>query len=185
LTANVLLKGGGTGAAPSSSSITDNGATVSTTELLRPGNPCRITSSVTLSPTTAVICSWTLPASALNWFWECSGTYSITGGTTPDLTLQMNASQAPTSENGQAQIGSTPAGTTVNVSQSGYNSSSSSGVQTIFAATTSISTVANAPWNTSGVIQASATAGTFAIQGLLSGITPAGSIAVGSWCSLQ
>jgi hypothetical protein len=105
------------------------------------------------------------------------------------LTLQMNASQAPTSENGQAIIGSLTASAAVTQTfQTGAGTSTSAGAQTIFAdsPTIAITTVTNSPWSTSGSIQASATSGTFAIQALLSGTgSPAGTIAVGSGCTIQ
>lgn len=152
-------------------------------------NKCAPTSAVTLSGTTAIICTWTLPNAAKTWFWQCSGTYSITAGTTPGLTLQMNAAQAPTNETGQAIIGSLAAsGAITQTFQTGLGTSTSAGAQTVFAdsPTVAITTVANAPWSTSGSIQASATSGTFAIQALLSGTgTPAGTINVGSGCTIQ
>ena len=172
----------------STEAMTTNGGT-STNLLLLPGNGCKITGPVTLSGTTAVVCSWTtLPNSAQTWAWQCHGSYNITGGTTPGLTLQMNASQAPTSETGNAVVGSlTASGAVTQTFQTGSSTSTSSGVQTIFAdsPTVAITTVTNAPWETSGTIQASATSGTFAIQAVLSGTgTPAGAINAGSTCLL-
>jgi hypothetical protein len=155
--------------------------------LLRSGLPCRVTSAVTLSGTTAVICTWSLPAVAKTWAYQCQGTYNITAGTTPALTLQMNASQTPTSETGEAMIGTVSAsGTTTQIFNTGANTATASGVQTIFAdALATITTLTSAPWQASGTVQASATAGTFAIQAVLSGTgTPAGTISVGSTCLL-
>lgn len=161
----------------------DVGTQGASTGLLRTGDVCRITAAVTLSGTTAVICTWSLPAAAATWAWQCMGQYSITAGTTPGLTLQMNASQAPTSETGQAQINVTSATIT---GSSGAATQTTSGVQTILAGGSVGTTVSNATWTSNGTIQASATAGTFAIQGVLSGTgTPAGTILVGSVCTLN
>jgi hypothetical protein len=161
----------------------DVGTQGASTGLLRTGDVCRITSAVTLSGTTAVICTWSLPAVAVTWAWQCMGQYSITAGTTPGFTLQMNASQAPTSETGLAQINITSA--TISGS-SGGATQTSAGVQTILAGGSVGTTVANAEWTSSGTVQASATAGTFAIQAVLSGTgTPAGTVLVGSTCTLN
>jgi hypothetical protein len=150
---------------------------------------CKITSAITLSGTTAVVCSWTLPNSAQTWAWQCSGTYNITAGTAPGLTLQMNAAQAPTSETGNALVGTVTSGgaaANAQVFLAGSGTSTSAGVQTILAsALSTITTLTSAPWSSSGTIQASATSGTFAIQAVLSGTgTPAGTISVGSTCTL-
>jgi hypothetical protein len=151
-------------------------------------NTCALTSAVTLSGTTAVICIWTFPNTALTWFYQCFGTYSITAGTTPALTLQMNASQAPTNETAQAAIGTLTASSTVaQVYHTNSGTSSSAGVQTIMAdGTTTITTLANTPWSVSGSIQSATASGTFAIQALLSGTaSPAGTVNVGSGCTIE
>jgi hypothetical protein len=156
--------------------------------LFRGGEACRITSAVNLTGTTAVVCSWTLPAVAKTWAYQCQGTYNITAGTNPALTLQMNASQAPTSETGEAMIGTVSAsGTATQIFNTGANTvATTAGVQTIFAdALTTITTLTSAPWQASGTVQASATAGTFSIQAVLSGTaSPTGTISVGSTCIL-
>jgi hypothetical protein len=148
--------------------------------LARAGKVCRITSAVTLStasPTT--ICSWSLPAVAKIWFWQCSGTYTLTSGTNPTFGLGMNASQRPTSETGNGIIWSA-----ASVQTFGSSTATASGNQRIMTGVTN--TTVNAPWQSSGTIQPSATAGTFAITGALGGTgTPAGTVNVGSGCTLQ
>jgi hypothetical protein len=166
----------------STEAMITNGGT-STNLLLLPGNTCKISSPITLSTTTAVICSWTLPNSATQVSWDCYGQYSITAGTTPGLTLQMNASQTPTVEDGLAQINVTSATLT---GSSGGATTTSSGATTILAGGSVGTTVSNASWVTTGVLTPNATSGTFAIQGILTGTgTPAGTILVGSVCHLM
>lgn len=147
--------------------------------LIRLGlNSCRVTSAVTLSTAATTICTWSLPALAKTWAWQCSGTYSITAGTTPAFGLGMNASQTPT-ETGNASINTTLSGT----STQGSATATTSGNQSILTGGT-LTTITSAPWSSSGTIQASATAGTFAITGILTGTTPAGTVNVGSTCYL-
>lgn len=148
--------------------------------LVRAENVCRITSAVPLSsafPTT--ICSWSLPAVAKIWFWQCSGTYTLASGTNPTFGLGMNASQTPTSETGNGIIWSA-----ASVQTFGSSTATASGNKSIMTGVTN--TTVNAPWQSSGTIQASATAGTFAITGTLGGTgTPAGRVNIGSGCTLQ
>jgi hypothetical protein len=156
--------------------------------LFRTALACRITAAVTLSTAATTICSWSLPASAKIWAWQCSGTYNITAGTSPEFAIGLNASQTPTSETGNAAIYSTgsangsPSATAVFAT--GSNTFTTSGNNVLFTPTAVITTVTNAPWTSSGTIQASGTAGTFAITGILTGTTPAGTVSVGSTCEL-
>ena len=148
--------------------------------LMRVGNVCRITSAVTLSTASpTMICSWGLPAVASVWFWHCSGTYTLTSGTNPTFGLGMNASQRPTSETGNGIIWSA-----ASAQRFGSSTARSSGNQSIMTGVTN--TTANAPWQSSGTIQASATAGTFAITGILGGAgRRAGTVNIGSGCTLE
>ncbi len=180
ISANVIPKAVGTTPQLSASSITDNGATIISTELFREGNACRITSAVTLTSGTPVtLCSWSLPATALTWSWQCRGIYSLTAGTTPTFKVEMNASQAPTSETGSANIYSTLTGTST---QATVTSTSAGNVLILTGAT---SATANEQFETFGTIQASATAGTFAITVDEGGsASPAGTVNVGTVCRL-
>jgi hypothetical protein len=147
--------------------------------LIRDANSCRITSAITLSTSATTVCSYSLPAAARTWAWSCNGTYSITSGTTPTLTVGMNASQTPTSETGNASIYSTLTGTNTQ----GTVTSTSSGNQNILTGA-AVTTITNAFWTAFGTVQASGTAGTFAITATLGGSSPAGTIAIGSSCQI-
>lgn len=160
-----------------------NGAQGNETGLFRSGMPCRITAAITLSTAATTLCTWNLPALAKTWSWDCSGAYSITAGTTPAFGLGMNASQTPTSETGNGVISSVTAGTTI-VDTNNQATATASGNQSIITGAT-VTTVTNAYWNSYGTVQASATAGTFAITGILTGTTPAGTVTVGSECTLN
>jgi len=180
LAANALIKSGGS-AAPSASSVTDNGVTISSTELLRVGNVCRVTSAVTLTPGTPVtVCSWSLPATALSWSWRCSGLYTLSAGSIPTLKIEMNPSQAPSAMTGAANILSNQSGTSTQATVS----STSSGNTLILTGATN--TTANAQFSTFGFLTASATAGTFSITADEGGsISPAGTVNVGTVCTLE
>lgn len=154
-----------------------NGTAADETGLLR-WNTCKITTAVTLSTSATTICSWSLPAVAKTWSWQCSGIYSLTAGTTPTFILGMNPSQAPTSETGSASILSTLTGTST---QATVTATASGNTNILTGAT---NTQANAQFTTFGTIQASATAGTFAITGTMGGTTPAGTVNVGTTCQL-
>lgn len=155
-----------------------NGTGSDESDFLRSANSCRPTTAITLSTSPTTVCTWSLPALAKTWSWSCSGIYSLTAGTTPTLIIGMNASQAPTSETGSASILSTLTGTST---QATVTSTSSGNVNILTGAT---NTQANAQFTTFGTIQASGTAGTFAITATMGGTTPAGTVNVGTVCSL-
>jgi hypothetical protein len=164
-----------------------NGTLNDESGLLRQGQ-CRITGAITLSTAATTICSWQLQAIAKTWAWQCSGTYNITAGTAPEFAIGLNASQTPTSETGNAAIYSTGSAngspSVAAVFATGSNTFTTSGNNVLFTPTAAITTVTNAPWTSSGTIQASAAQGTFAITGILTGTTPAGTVSVGSTCQL-
>jgi hypothetical protein len=145
-------------------------------------NTCKPTSNITLSTSPTDVCSFSLPAVAKTWSWQCQGIYSITAGTSPTFSIGMNASQAPTSETGSAVLASTSSGATVTES-SGTTTATAAGNQNI-ATTPAVTTITNGVWSSFGTIQASATAGTFAITATLGGTTPAGTVNVGTTCML-
>ena len=159
-----------------------NGTAANETALLRTGMPCRITAAVSLTVGggSQTVCSWSLPASAKTWYWECNGTYNVSAGTTPTFGIGMNASQAPTSETGNASIDSTLTGTSTQNSAT----STSSGNQSILTGGT-LTTITNAWWSSFGTIQASATAGTFAVTAIVNGTSAVGQVNVGSGCTLN
>lgn len=142
---------------------------------------CKVTSAIVLSGSPTNICAWTLPnAAGLTWAWQCTGSYTITAGTTPNFQIGMNASTAPTSETGDADIYSTLTGTHT---QSGPITSTSSGNQNILTGT-NVTTVTGASWRSWGTIQAASATGTFAITGALGGTTPAGTVNTDTNCIL-
>jgi hypothetical protein len=149
-------------------------------------NQCKVNGAITLSTSPTTICSWTLPNAAQTWSWFCNGSYSITAGTTPEISLGMNASQAPTTETGHGLIGSV--GSSVSAVQAfTYNSATSTSAGNVPFATPTVvlTTVTDSPFQAWGIIQASATSGTFAITALLSGTTPAGTIVTGTICNIE
>jgi hypothetical protein len=160
-----------------------NAAQGDETGLVRAGNPCRVTSVVNLTTAGGAtnICSWSLPAVAKTWAWQCQGTYGVTSGTTPAVVIGMNASQIPTSETGSGVIATVSAGATI-VESNGTATSTSAGDVTLVTTGGAITTITNGLWSSFGTIQASATAGTFAIRGTITGTTAVGTINVGTTC---
>jgi hypothetical protein len=149
--------------------------------LIRSGMPCRITTAVTLSTSATNICSWSLPAVAKTWAWRCDVRWAVTAGTTPTISFGMNASQTPTSETGSGSILTTNTGTSTQSSAT----STSSGSQNIITSPTLTTSATLFQASTFGTVQASATAGTFALNATGAGASFAGTIGVGSVCTLQ
>ncbi|HUD64666.1 MAG TPA: hypothetical protein VMQ17_08815 [Candidatus Sulfotelmatobacter sp.] len=152
--------------------------------LLRPGfDSCRVTADITLPVNTATtVCSWSLPALAKAWAWQCEIPWVISAGTgTNTLAIIANASQTPTAAtNGFAEILTTNTGTateaTTAISASGATTLLTSG--TITPAATVFSA------RTSGTVLASGTAGTFAIQMTAAGTTATAAAKAGATCLL-
>jgi hypothetical protein len=143
-------------------------------------NQCKINSVVnmTVNATLVPFCTWTLPNSAQSWGWQCSGTYTTT--TSADtLSLAYTLAHAPTTVTGNAIIYTTNTG----VSTSGSITSTGTGSQ-IMLTSSGVSSVINLPFTISGVIEASATSGTFVLSASLTGISPSGSINPGTTCSI-
>ena len=179
LSTNVIPKAS-SGTALTNSSITDN-LVVSSTEFFRPINACRLTTDTALSTSATNICSFSLPASALGWAWQCDILWNVTAGTTPTIAIGVNPSQTPTATtNGYAEIKTSNANAategTAAISASGATSLLTSGTltpaATIFSATTF------------GTIAASGTAGTFAITMTGTGASFAGNAKAGTACYL-
>jgi hypothetical protein len=158
----------------------------STNEIINPSTvlllpQCKIIAAVnmTVSGTHYTFCSWNLPNSAQTWAWQCSGTYT-TSTASDTFALGYTASQAPTGATGNAIIYSTLTGTSTAGS---VTSTTSTANQTILTGAT-VSSVTSEPFTTSGVIQASATAGTFVLTGTLTGTSPSGSVNPGTTCQI-
>jgi len=147
--------------------------------MIRTADACKPTTALTLTSSAQNWCSWSLPASTKVWNWKCEGTYSMSAGSSPTLVMDMNASQAPGTEVGNGVISTVSAGTAI-VQTNGTGTSASTGPQTIMTSGAITTPVTNAYWSSSGMISASATAGTFAIQFLTAVGT--GTINAGSVC---
>jgi hypothetical protein len=146
-------------------------------------NSCRVTADITLPVNTATtVCSWSLPASAHAWAWQCEIPWVISAGSgTNTLAIIANPSQTPTAAtNGFAEILTTNTGTatelTTAISASGGTTLLTSG--TITPAATVFSA------RTSGTLLASGTAGTFAIQMTAAGTTATAAAKAGATCIL-
>jgi len=153
------------------------------TGLLRVGNACHVTADITLPVNTATtVCTWSLPALAKAWAWQCQIPWAITAGTgTNTLAIIANPSQTPTAAtNGSAEIKTTNTNTatelTTAISASGGTTLLTSGTITP-GATVFMS-------STSGTLLASATAGTFAIQMTAAGTTATAAAKAGATCLL-
>lgn len=148
------------------------------------GYSCAFSSPVTLTNGSYVtVCSWNLAQfSNYQWGWHCKFDWDLTTlGTSPTLAIAMNASVAPTSENGSAVIYTANSGT-VTRTEAHNVSSTSTGDQAIL---TSASPGGTGYYEveTWGTIQA--LGGTFKIDAKLAGSTAAGNIGVSSTCVLR
>jgi hypothetical protein len=151
--------------------------------LVRSGNACRVTADITLPVNTATtICTWSFPAIAKAWAWQCQIPWVISAGSgTNTLAIIANPSQTPTAAtNGSAEIKTTNTNTateaTTAISASGGTTLLTSGTITP-AATVFMS-------STSGTLLASGTAGTFAIQMTAAGTTATAAAKAGATCVL-
>lgn len=149
--------------------------------LFRPGaGSCRVNSAITGSTSATNVCSWSLPALSLIWAFQCEILWQVSAGTTPTISFGINASQAPTTETALSSILTTNTGTQTN----GSVTATASGNQNILTSPTLTPAATNFQAKVSGVVQASATAGTFAVTFTLGGTTPTGQITPGSSCLL-
>jgi hypothetical protein len=155
-----------------------NGTAADESALLR-WNNCKPTAVTLNSASFTTFCSWTLPAVAKTWAFQCNGTYTLTAGTTPTLIIGFIAAQTPSAVAITSSIGSTLTG----VSTQGTNTTANTSQQTVLTGTTN--TQANAPFSIYGSVTASATSGTFILNAELGGsVSPAGTINFGSSCEI-
>jgi len=149
---------------------------------VRAGNACRVTADITLPVNTATnVCSWSLPAVAKAWGWQCSLIWTVTVGTgTNTMSVGVNASQTPTgATNAAATIDVTTA--TLTGSQAAVPLSASGAVNILTSGTYSpAATLEQA--QTSGTLLASGTAGTFAVTMTAAGTTATAAAKAGSTC---
>lgn len=135
--------------------------------LLNSGNRCNVNTAVSLSGATT-ICSWTLPNAAKIWGWQCVWSWNLTTlGTTPTLSVGMNAAQAPTSpgEVGSASIYTSNAGASTQANAVAFTTTGNNNILT----SGSPAGTGSYRVETSGTINASATSGTFALTATLAG----------------
>lgn len=161
-----------------------NGSAGDESGVFRPGtSSCRVTADITLpvnTPTT--VCSWTLPAIAKAWAWQCQIPWVISAGTgTNTLAIIANPSQTPTgATNGAAEIKTT----NTNTATEQVTAISASGATTLLTSGTITPSATVFMSSTSGTLLASATAGTFTIQMTAAGTTATAAAKAGSTCIL-
>lgn len=146
-------------------------------------NTCKVSSDITLTVNTNItVCTWSLPAVAKTWAWQCKVPWVISAGSgTNTLSIGVNASQTPTATTtASANIYTTNTGTqtaaNVNVAASGAINVLTS--PTITPAATVFQS------ETSGTLAASGTAGTFTITMNAAGTTATAAAKAGATCLL-
>ena len=153
------------------------------TGLFRSANSCRVTADITLTVNTPItICTWSLPAMAKAWAWQCKIPWVLSAGTgTNTLAIIANPSQTPTgATNGSAEIKTTNA----NVATEATTAISTSGGTTLLTSPTLTPVATVFMSSTSGTLLASGTAGTFAIQMTAAGTTATAAAKAGATCLL-
>jgi hypothetical protein len=163
--------------------IIGNGTNGDESGLLR-WNTCKVTADITLPVNTATtVCSWSLPAVARAWGYNCYLIWTITVGTgTNTMSVGVNASQTPTAAtNVAATILATTA--TLTGSDAAVPLSASGAVNILTSGTyTPAATLEQA--SSFGTLLASATAGTFAVTMTAAGTTATAAAKAGSTCQL-
>jgi len=147
--------------------------------LLSANNQPQVTASYTNATTTpSTFQTWTLPASAQNYSYECRGVYS-SSASTATLALSVNSSVAPTSLMASARIFTTLTGTSTDATVT----TTSSGNQAVLTGATPNATSTNYQFSIYGTIEEPGAGGTFAIQAAAGG---AGTVTIlrGSTCTL-
>jgi hypothetical protein len=163
--------------------IGNGGSSTDETGLWRSANSCRVTADITLTVNTPItICTWSLPAVAKAWAWQCKIPWVLSAGTgTNTLAIIANPSQTPTgATNGSAEIKTTNA----NVATEATTAISASGGTTLLTSPTLTPVATVFVSSTSGTLLASGTAGTFAIQMTAAGTTATAAAKAGATCLL-
>jgi hypothetical protein len=160
------------------------GTPQSETAFLRSGNTCAVTADIVLTVNVASnICSFSLPALAKAWAFQCDVQWTITAGTgTNNFAIAVNPSQTPTgTTNGIAQVYTATAGTQT------YGSAaiSASGATTLLTGATYTPAATVQLAKAYGTILASSSAGTFAITATANGTTATAAVKAGSACWLN
>lgn len=162
---------------------TGGNATIYTGGLSRFNNACRVTVDITLTVNTDItICTWSLPATAKAWAFQCRIPWVISAGTgTNTLAIKVNPSQTPTGTTGaMAEIKTSNA----NAATEAYANFSTSGATTILTSGTITPAATVFQSEISGTVLASATAGTFAIVMQAAGTTATAAAKAGATCWL-
>ena len=207
ITANVLPKSGGAGAAPLASLLTDAGTTLtyagtggvslagSAPAVVTPGttpylnmntlvnnaqNKCTFAftvSTFTLALSPLNLCTFTLPNAATTWAWSCSAGWSNPAGTTPTFAVGVNWAQAPSAAFQMANI------YTTNAEVGTQGSTASTSNANILATGTIVNAATIFQTTFSGTFTSSATSGQFHPTASLTGTGATGTM-VGS-CTIQ
>jgi len=157
------------------------GASGDDTALIRDGNIKRLTTDTALATSATNVFQWSLPASAKPWAFRADIIWSVTAGTTPTLSIGVNASQTPTgTTNAAASILTTNA----DVGTEGTAAISASGAINVL--TTGTLTPSGTLFQAQifGTLLASGTAGTFSITMTGTGAGFAGTASAGSFATI-
>jgi hypothetical protein len=139
------------------------------------------TSTLTLALSPVSICAYTLPATALAWYWQCSMTWSNPAGTTPTFAIGVTWAHAPSAASQLENIYTTNGGAVAGIST---QASTATTTNAVIGATGTLTNSANLfQAYASGTFTGSATSGTFSPTLTLTG-TGATGTAVGG-CTIQ
>jgi hypothetical protein len=135
------------------------------------------TTTFTLALSPVSLCTYTLPATAVTWYWSCTIGWSNVAGTTPTLAVGEKWANAPSAAFGMANILTTNTGTGT---QGAISTTTNSNILTT-GTLTNAATIFQA--TASGTFTGSATSGTFSPTVSLTGTSATGT-AVGG-CTIQ
>jgi hypothetical protein len=169
--------------AAASGGVLQVGTTLNSENGLVRAGQCRVTADITLPVNTATtVCTWSLPATARAWAWQCEIPWVISAGSgTNTIAIIANPSQTPTAAtNGFAEILTTNTGTATELT----TAISVSGATTLLTSPTITPAATVFSARTSGTLLASGTAGTFSIQMTAAGTTATAAAKAGATCLL-
>lgn len=150
---------------------------------VRSSGSCNVIADITLPVNTATnVCSFTLPAIAYTWSFQCKIPWVISAGTgTNTIAIAVNPQQTPAATTGaMAEIKST----NTNTATEAYANFSTSGATTILTSGTITPSATVFQSEISGTLSAPATSGTFAIQMTAAGTTATAAAKAGATCWL-
>jgi hypothetical protein len=161
-----------------------NGTIGTESGFVRSANSCALSSDTTLTVNTAItICSFTLPAVTKVWIIQCQLPWVISAGTgTNTISIGVNASQTPAgTTNLSGIIYTATAGTSINA----VAVLSASGAVNVLTSGTITPGATVFPASLYGTLNASATAGTFAVTMTAAGTTATALSKAGAYCRLE